>query len=411
MKRSSAWHLRLSLIGSLAFLIWGQVAANSSALTPRAYLPLVSKEYPPVEVRALWVSRFDWTTYNQPAQPAKIDEIVQNAAAANFNVIFFQVRGSADAYYAPGLEPWAQRVSGKQVGTAPDPWWDPLEYFVNAAHAHDIQLHAYFNVYPVWDSCTTAPPITTPTHFYYLLQSEYGTTDGKLNGLQWDTGDHIYCNPYLLASPASIFADTHFLEVARYLVTEYAIDGIHLDNVRYGYSNTSCDPVSEYRYGAPCFSSPDDYAAWQRVQVNGTVAKFYDQIVPLKAGLWLSAAVWPDYLTGFHSYYQDSKAWVKGGYIDSILPMIYSGTQADWQTRVTDFQNDRGGRFIIPGISASYSDFGEIRDRINIGRAIGTAGHAIFSYGGLNSHGYWDDFVAPGGPHEKPALVPTLPWR
>ena len=93
MKRSSAWHLRLLLIGSLALILWGQVAANPSTLPPRAYLPLVSKEHPPVEVRALWVSRFDWTDWGQPADDDRIDEIVQKAAAANFNVILFQVQG------------------------------------------------------------------------------------------------------------------------------------------------------------------------------------------------------------------------------------------------------------------------------------------------------------------------------
>ena len=69
-----------------------------------------------VEVRGVWVTRFDWTRFNQPADPARIDAIVDNIAAAGFNVVFFQVRGTADAYYASGIEPWAQRVSGGVLG-------------------------------------------------------------------------------------------------------------------------------------------------------------------------------------------------------------------------------------------------------------------------------------------------------
>jgi len=379
------------------------------------------------EVRALWVTRFDWTTFGQPADPDKIDEIVQNAAAAGFNAIYFQVRGAADAYYAPGLEPWAQRVSGGQLGQTPNPWWDPLDYLINAAHAQGIQLHAYINVYPVWDNCSTAPPNTTPTHFYYLLQDEHGATGDKPNGLQWDTSEDIHCSVYQRSSPASVFADNHFLDVAADLVTRYDIDGLHLDNIRYGGSNTSCDPVSEASYGASCFgyNGSINYAEWQRMQVNGTVWKFYNQVAPLKPGLWLSAAVWPIHIEkpewgwggtaqqGYYNYYQDSKAWIAGEYIDSISPMIYPSTyncpddsfwtQERWQTLAADFQADSGSRYIIPGIGAGYCNFDEIAARIEAARTIGVAGYAIFSYGGLNQKDYWDEFVAPGGPHVEPA--------
>ncbi len=63
------------------------------------------------EVRGIWVTRFDWTNYAS-ADPAQLDAVVDNAAEAGFNVIFFQVRGVADAYYTPGLEPWARRLTG-----------------------------------------------------------------------------------------------------------------------------------------------------------------------------------------------------------------------------------------------------------------------------------------------------------
>lgn len=396
--------------------------------------PTATPTQPPdsmVEFRGLWVTRFDWTVFNQPASPAKIDEIVNNAAYAGFNAIYFQVRGAADAYYAPGLEPWAQRVSGGQLGQPPNPYWDPLAYFVEAAHARGIQLHAYINIYPVWDNCNTTPAATSPTHFYYLLRDAHGTTADKPNGLQWDSGRNIHCSVYQRSSPASVFADNHYLAVASDLVARYNIDGVHLDNIRYGGSNTSCDPVSEAAYQRNCFNYNPviglTYEEWQRTQVNGTVYKFYTQVVPQKPGLWLSAAVWPVYRdywdwgvgTGYHTYYQDSKAWVQGGYIDSISPMIYPGTytcpdnsfwtQGRWHTLVSDFQASSGGRYIIPGIGTGYCNFSEIEARIQMARQIGTAGHALFSYGALLSNSYFDDLRH--GPYATPATPPTIPWH
>ena len=408
---------------------------TSNALTQadqKVFLPVVANvPEPMVEFRGLWVSRFDWTDGQNPADPVKIDEIVANAALAGFNAIFFQVRGTADAFYTPGLEPWAQRVSGVALGQPPSPPWDPLAAFVQKAHAHGIQLHAYLNVYPVWGDCNHPPDAAaTPEHLYYLLQEVHGSTGARVNGLQWTDGNAVYCRAYQLATPASVFTDDHLIAVATDLATRYDIDGIHLDYIRYGGENTSCDPVSAARYGAACFSNPG-YADWQRAQVNGTVQRFYQEVAPLKADLWLSAAVWPIYIErpewgwggwateGYHTYYQDSKAWLAAGIIDSISPMIYPAayncpdnsfwSQDKWQTLVADFQADRAGRFVIPGIGAGYCTFDEIEARITLARQIDTAGHALFSYGSLLQNGYFDDLAE--GPYAAPAVPPAITWH
>ena len=384
--------------------------------------PTPTSPPPPLtEFRGVWVTRFDWTQFGQPANPAKIDEIVQNVALAGFNVIFFQVRGTADAYYTPGPEPWAARMSGGTLGQTPDPMWDPLAYLIAAAHSHNIQVHAYLNIYPVWDNCATVPPMVSPTPLYHQLNQQYGTN----NGFQWNTSYEVFCSAYILASPASTFTDDHLITVATYLADNYEIDGLHLDNVRYGGQSTSCDPVSEARFGAPCFSA--GYANWQRTQVNGTVARFYNDVILNHPDLWLSAAVWPVHIDewgwgstqGYHEYYQDSKAWLADGTIDSISPMIYPGTYncpdnsfwtlSRWTTLAEDFQADSSGRYVIPGIGTGYCTFAEIEARIAAARNAGTIGHALFSYGALRTNDYFDDLAA--GPYIQPALVPDIPWH
>ena len=242
------------------------------------YLPLISSpEEHMVEVRGLWVTRFDWTNYAS-ADPEKIDEIVDKSAGAGFNVLFFQVRGEADAYYTPGLEPWARRLTGTLGG---DPGWDPLARLVQRAHQRGMQVHAYLNIYPVWADCETPPGDSEPRHLYHKIQEWHDTTEGKLNGLMWDSSGNVSCSGYQRVTPASNEFDTHILGVANDLVQRYDIDGIHLDHVRYAGISTSCDPVSEARFEDSCFST-EAYKDWQRQQVNGTVRKFYEQILPLK---------------------------------------------------------------------------------------------------------------------------------
>ena len=424
------------------------VAADSPPEHHQSFQPLITyarpaNPEPMVELRGLWVSRYDWTSYGRAADPAKIDEIVENAAYAGFNTIFFQVRGVADAYYHSGLEPWAWRVSGGELGQAPDPYWDPLAYFVEKAHAAGLQLHAHFNVYPLTDGgifCDRVPDETvTPTPLYHRLLNAYGDTNGQSNGAIWRENGNLLCSTYRFSSPASILANDQHIAVAKDLVTRYQIDGIHLDYIRYPELKTSCDPVSRCRFNGleeDCQSPPvcvidDDYKNWQREQINILVQRFYDEVIPLADDIWLSAAVWPLHtqspgmnlpghpISGYHTYYQDSKGWLAGGYIDAIAPMIYPGgyhcpddsywSQAVWETLVADFHADSRGRYIIPGIGSGYCTFDEIAARIDKARQIGAAGHALFSYRGLLQNDYFDDLHF--GSYFTPAIVPELSWR
>ena len=67
------------------------------------------------EVRAIWITRFEYQT------EADVKTILANCASLGFNTILFQVRGQADAYYRSSIEPWAERLGGR------DPGFDPLE--------------------------------------------------------------------------------------------------------------------------------------------------------------------------------------------------------------------------------------------------------------------------------------------
>lgn len=383
------------------------------------------------EVRGIWVSRFDWTSSVYGAEQEKIDEIVDNVSLAGFNIIYFQVRGTADAFYTPGLEPWSQRMTGNNLGD--DPGWDPLAQLIEKAHAQNIQVHAYINVYPVWLGCDAPPSNTTPQHLYHKLDDIY--IDGIHDVLQQSQFGTIYCGAgeYQRIAPSSQPFDNHLLAVTADIINRYDIDGVHLDHIRYGAKGASFDPASNQAYELEkhLYNRED----WQRRQVNGTVNKFYEQAVAANKKLWLSAAVWPVYHDywgwevgeGYDDYYQDSKEWAQQGYIDSISPMIYPGTfncpangindsfwtLSVWETLVRDFQASRGSRFVIPGIGTGYCSFADIENRIAKAREIGTAGHSLFSYRGLlqteNGKTYFE--LLRDGPYQNNATLPDLTWH
>lgn len=226
------------------------------------------------------------------------------------------------------------------------------------------------------------------------------------------------CGSYLSATPALSLTRNHIVSVTVDLATRYAINGIHLDNVRYAGSNYSYDPFTQQAFTDALTISPTlVFATWlpnfQRDQVTNLVAQIYSATVSQKPNLWLSAAVWPNYTTGYKSYFQDSKDWLANGYLDASMPMLYSSdvitNLTAWTNRAQDFVNDAHGRYVIPGISADYVNFNDIVDRITAARSMNAAGIALFSYGALDSRQYWDDLA--NGPFAMQAIVPQPSWK
>jgi uncharacterized lipoprotein YddW (UPF0748 family) len=403
---------------------------TDTPIPPPTATPTITPIPANVEARALWITRFDWTC-SPPCQPPDANTIramVANAGAAGFNMILFQIRGNGDAYYTPGLEPWSARLSGT---LGQDPGWDPLAVMISEAHARGIQVHAYFNVYPTWLGTTAPPTNTNPLHPFWRWTNAGGST---FYWRHWDT-NHQPMNlnsSYLWASPGNDWlVENDLVATAADLLSRYQVDGLHLDLVRYASSNYSCDPRSEARWGAACFTN-GDYASWQRAKISDLVRRMYNEaVIPRNRHVALSAAVWwypryrPEFgslcAEGYTSFYQDSQGWLADGIIDSEMPMMYGcpafadsdpGT-TNWNTVMRHWLDNRAGRWVFPGISSDMS-FATIAARIAAERSFaaqtGTVpGHSLFSYGALNQRGYWDDLAA--GPYAAPAVAPVPGWH
>jgi uncharacterized lipoprotein YddW (UPF0748 family) len=379
-------------------------ATTASTLEPRAYLPVVERGW--LEARALWVTRWDYSTV------ADVQTLVDNAAGAGFNLLLFQVRGTADAFYTPGIEPWGARLSGGTLGQ--DPGWDPLRTAVEAAHARGLQVHAYVNVYTTWVGESAPPEGTVPVHLFWILSHRYDWDDWRA----WTSGGPMLLNPsYLWATPALDDVVDQAVAVTADLVTRYDVDGVHLDLVRYPGPGYSYDPFTQAALSQTGLPRAD----WQRQRVSYLVGRVYSEVITLRPDLRLSAAVWPvyknywgwvGYSQGYHDYYQDSQGWMLSGIVDAIMPMIYPPdvfTPDQFSVLVADFMAHAGGRHVFPGISAQNGDFAEVAQRIAIARQQGAPGHAIFSARLVAANDFWDEFAA--GPYALPANVPPVTWH
>jgi uncharacterized lipoprotein YddW (UPF0748 family) len=372
---------------------------------------------PLIEARALWVNRFE---YNSPRD---IVEIIANASSANFNVVYFQVRGQGDAYYRSDLEPCAIRICGTLGnGTLP---YDPLEIAVREAHARGIELHAWLNALPGWAS----PRANTSAFCALLVESAPGSPRHMLLAhpdwvMTLRDGTPMDCftsqeAEYAYVSPGIPAVRTHLARVAADVVRRYAVDGIHLDRIRYPGPGWSYDEPSLAAFHArtgrwPAPGADAEWDRFRREQINAAVKTVFDSITAVRRDVPLSAAVWPIHdretfgwpsSSAVSQFYQDARAWAAGGYVDVVAPMAYfainerrcsyslPGTRSnpDWACLLDDHRTGlhSTGAHLYMGL---WADLGvsELAQQVRLGREKGVHGFSLYSYGPANAAGLLD---------------------
>jgi uncharacterized lipoprotein YddW (UPF0748 family) len=398
---------------ALTLPLLGGAAADGSAV---GSAPARVQE-PLVEGRAVWVNRFE---YNSPTD---IVAIVAKVASANFNVIYFQVRGQADAYYRSDLEPCAVRLCGK-LGNGSPPY-DPLEIAIREAHARGIELHAWLNALPGWGS----PTSRTAAFCSLLVESRPGSPRHVLLAHpEWvmtlRDGTPMDCftsqePEYAYLSPGIPAVRSHIARVAADVVRRYPVDGVHLDRIRYPGPAWSHDEPSVAAFRArtgrwPASGSDPEWDRFRREQINATVKAVFDSITAVRRNVALSAAVWPIHdrttfgwpsSSAVSQFYQDARAWAAGGYIDVVAPMTYHRinerycsyvlpgrrTNPDWACLLDDHQSGlrATGAQLYMGLWADYGP-AELVRQIQLGREKRVHGFALYSYGPANATGLFE---------------------
>jgi uncharacterized lipoprotein YddW (UPF0748 family) len=428
----------LSLSGFLASCSTPQ----KGAATPKGTIVASGKLPPaaPREFRAAWVStvaNIDWPSRQNlkaPQQQAEAIAILDRAKAMNLNAIVLQVRPSADAIYASSIEPWSEYLNGAQ-GQAPQPWYDPLKFWVTEAHARGLELHAWFNPYRARHDGARSP--AAPNHITRTNPAavkRYGK--------------------YMWMDPGEEAASKQTLDVVLDVVRRYDIDGVHIDDYFYPYPIEASAAVAgneaalEGKPGVKAeLDFPDtpawerylarggrlDRASWRRQNVNELIKDMYEGIHREKSWVRFGISPFglgrpdrrPPGIVGFSQYdklYADAELWLQKGWLDYFTPQLYWARNQPGQAYdvLLDYwigQNTQG-RHLWPGlftsrIGAPTKEYQpqEIVDQIESTRARPQAGgHVHFSMVALmqNRKGISEQLKSDS--YATPALVPATPW-
>ncbi|QYA24849.1 family 10 glycosylhydrolase [Gramella sp. MT6] len=400
-----------------------EIPSEKPEETPREEVVISKKEKKQTplnieEFRAAWiatVANINWpskgglSTYQQQQEAVKLLDFLQSH---NFNAVIFQVRPQADALYESELEPWSYFLSGKQ-GKAPDPYYDPLEFWITEAHKRGLELHVWLNPYRAHH--TTGGEITETS----IIKKRPELAIELANGMWW-------------LDPAKKETQDHSAAVVMDIVKRYDIDGVHFDDYFYPYDsyNDGKDFPDDKTFLAYQNSNGKlSRADWRRDNVNKFIKRIYDKIKAEKPfvkfglspfGIWRPG--YPQSVVGYDQYdklYADAKLWLNEGWIDYFTPQLYWQINQYGQSFPEllgwwESENTKD-RHLWPGINVGMGgdekNVDETINQIMITRGMlpESKGTVHWSIGPLMK----SEMLAKGlleGPYRKKALVPPSPW-
>lgn len=330
------------------------------------------------------------------------------------NAIIFQVRPECDALYKSDIEPWSRFLTGRQ-GTAPNPYWDPLEWMVEQCHNRQMECHAWINPYRAKTKGTME---LSKRHVAVQHPDRIFTYDGL----------------YLL-NPGIAENRDYICDVVADIVSRYDIDGLHIDDYFYPYP-VAGEVIPDETLFRTSSNGMKDIGDWRRYNVNLFIKQLHETITAVKPWVKFGVAPFGIYrnvssspagsntrgLQNYDDLYADVLLWVNNGWVDYCVPQLYwqiGHPTADYETLIRWWNSHASACHLYIGEdverTVKYSDLKNpsanqqaakvaLREELrNVSGAVLWYAKAVTDdtggYGTALRTRYW----------RYPALVPTMP--
>lgn len=376
---------------------------------------------PMPQFRGLWADAFNVGFKNA----GQVDDLIARAQDGNYNAILAEVLAYHDnasnahgAYWNSTIVPKAPDVSAG---------FDPLAYLIQRAHQVGIEVHAWILPYRVSTSWPPSGNTLLQTHpeWFGVTQGDLGTGPRPVDGL------------YQL-DPGSPDVQDYLVSIVRELTSDYEVDGIHWDYIRYtqsdaGYpAHTWYDNSGLERFkritGNSGTPSPTHFSwsDFRRREVTELVRRANIEVATAdnpRQPLRHTAALitWGNAPLSFSSTsawarFQNWEYWLDEGYLDAGVAMTYydegqfPSYYRNWVDQSILWAHDR---HIVTGQAPYLNNSANSNIQIGYAQAAGVDGIVTFSYAATSSAGTdwsWYPFIGDNA-FSGPAVLPTMPWR
>ena len=383
----------------------------------------------PVSFRAFWADAFS-SGFKSSSQ---ISTLVSRAVAGRYNAIIAEVLAYQDnvgsghgAYWNSSIVPKATDISGGI---------DPLATLVTQAHNAGLEVHAWIVPFRV---CTSWPPsgnTRVQARWISVLYSNMGGGPSRVSG------------SYNL-DPGSPEVQEYLISIVRELVTNYAIDGINLDYIRYLDTNAGYPADPNYAgsslarfqrltgyVGTPPPSGETSWNDFRRRTINEFVRRCRAEIPSITSNprqpvrFTADLVAWgyaPSNFANSDAYrlFCDWRTWMEKGWLDAGIPMNYkreheSDEAAMYRSWVTAALGWRYARHMFCGQGNYLNTMANSVTQMQFCLTSGADGVVNYSYwdtcdqnidGTPESDPNWYTYVA-NQVYTVPATTPTMPWR
>ena len=296
------------------------------------------------EFRGIWVAtvgNIDWPSKNNLStedQKKEVTRLLDLFKSLNLNVVIFQIRPVADAFYNSKYEPWSSYLTGSN-NKAPLPYYDPLAFIINETHKRGMEFHAWLNPYRAM-----------------ININEFQSNPFRLTYEKPDWFINYGKNKYFDPGLPQVRSYTN--KIVEDIVQNYDIDAIHFDDYFYPYKiegEIFDDDYSFKNFGGNFY--PDQRDDWRRKNVDLIIEELHHTIKRIKPwvqfgispfGVWrnksddLRGSATEAGQTNYDDLYADIILWMKNDWIDYILPQAYwhiGHERADYEAIVNWWAN------------------------------------------------------------------------
>lgn len=316
--RRAGWIRRACSLLTACGLLAGTVSLQAfAAPTPGEPEPETAELMRSDELRGVWISYLDWERMpsDKAGFEAAVNQILERCVELKMNAVFVHVRPDADAMYPSKYFPWSRFITGVQ---GKNPGYDPLGYFVRAAHSRGLQFHAWINPFRVTGYHNTWDQVSEDSPVKQWLKDDNPDNDRwvlKQNGA-------YYLNPAVPQVREMIIGGV------REIVQKYTVDGVHFDD--YFYPEVDDDNPARW-FDKPEYDASGSslsIADWRRENINTLIRGVYAAVKEQRpaAQFGISPEGYIDHLRSDSRLFTDVDAWMStDGYIDYIMPQIYWG--------------------------------------------------------------------------------------
>lgn len=293
------------------------------------------------EVKGIWISYIELAALLQGQSKegfrSNIAAVYENCADLGINTVYVHVRSHSDAYYRSELFPWSKYVTGT---LGKDPGYDPLEVMISEAHKRGISFHAWINPLRACGCSDISSYGSFPVYTFAKGDGMAGKYAVNVNGT-------YYLNPAYDEVTELIAAG------AAEIVSNYDVDGLHIDDYFYPTTDASFDSAA---YSASGYSSLSDF---RFANCDRMVKELYSAVHSANSTAKFSVSTQGRIENNYNQLYADVRKWcTTPGYADIMIPQIYYGFEnsaAPYQSTLDEWDAlaKQGGIPLIAGLSVS----------------------------------------------------------